>query len=379
MKLLYITEYFPSTTQVNIQGGVESRTYYLAIDLAKRHKVTVLASWEQAKPSYQKLDGVDVWRIGPKRPYIASLGKLIHRILFMFSAIRHGIRVDFDIVEGTGYLGWLPARIVSSFKGKAGVLWVPDFVDSYTGKYSFFLNTILILIQRLLITGNISLVCISHEVKRKLLTYGITPRKIYIIYCGVDTEYIRKIKVKKKSFPVICVVSRLVPYKRVDETILAVSSLAKEVPELKLEIIGSGEERHKLKKLINDLGLLNNVQIRGFLPRHRDVLRFIKSSWVYCQPSVIEGFGIALVEALAAGVPAVISDIPVHREITQNRGVLYYQPGSVARLTQQLKHILTNKTLYRKLSRQAVTIANKYENSRMVETTEKLYANLCHH
>lgn len=379
MKLLFITEYFPSTIQVNVQGGVESRTYYLLQDLAKRHTITVLTSWEHDKPRHQYINGVEVWRIGPRRSYTASAGDFFHRLFFTLDAIRYGLKVNFDLVEGTGYMGWIPAKAISYIKGKKGVLWVPDLVESYTGENSFLINMVLKWFQRLVLMGNIRLVCISNVVKKKLLSYGISAQRIEVIYCGIDTHFIEKLKVKKPTFPTISIVSRLVAYKRIDELLHASANLVKEFTHLRLEIVGLGEELPKLNKLIVNLGLAGNIHIRGFVPKHRDVLRLLKRSWIYCQPSVIEGFGIAMVEALAAGIPVVVSDIPVHREITQNKGAMFYQPGSITQLTRQLKRMLTDKLLYKKFSRQAKEVAKKYNISRMVHNTEKIYADLYNH
>ncbi len=158
-------------------------------------------------------------------------------------------------------------------------------------------------------------------------------------------------------------VNRLAFYKRNELAVKAAAKLG-----LKYWIIGEGEEKEKLKN--------KNVVLFGNLP-HEEVLKKYKQADIFCLPSEVEGFGIATLEAMAAGLPFVNSDIPVHQEIAAaSHAGLLFKSGNAQDLADKLKILIEDKNLYNKLSANALKFAKKYSLSKMVKETEKIYENL---
>lgn len=109
----------------------------------------------------------------------------------------------------------------------------------------------------------------------------------------------------------------------------------KDLP-ITLDIYGKGPEEQKMRKVISDLSL-DNVHIREVV---RDVEKVLPAYHVYIINSTLEGFGIAPLEAMAARVPAIVSDNPTFREVIGDAAIQVQleQPGSLAgRLTQIFK------------------------------------------
>ena len=104
-------------------------------------------------------------------------------------------------------------------------------------------------------------------------------------------------------FVVLCV-CRLYPRKRVDLLLRAAAKLKPRIPRLQIRIAGEGPESNKLQKLQGSLGLADDVQWLGTLDRQGLAREYCRCH-VFCLPSVQEGFGIVLLEAMAAATPIV--------------------------------------------------------------------------
>ena len=96
----------------------------------------------------------------------------------------------------------------------------------------------------------------------------------------------------------------LIPLKQYDHFIQAIAGIARSRPGIKAIICGDGPERPKLQQLINDLGLNDQVELRGELA-HWQVLELMGASKIFLHPSSYEGFSIACAEALYGGAQVV--------------------------------------------------------------------------
>lgn len=163
-------------------------------------------------------------------------------------------------------------------------------------------------------------------------------------------------------------VNRLAFYKRTDVAVKAVDELVERGYKIAYHVIGEGEERENLKS--------KNVVLLGNKP-HGEVFQEYKKADFFCLPSEVEGFGIVTLEAMAAGLPFVNSDIPVHQEIAQaSQAGLLFKSGDYLDLADKLETLIKNKKLYQKLSANALKFAKKYSLNRMVIETEKIYQSL---
>lgn len=377
MKILYITEYFPSTSGINLHGGVEARTFFLAQSFSQKHNVSVICSYEYDKPHSQVLENIFVKRVGMKRMYTRD-GQIFHRLSFIFFSIWCGLQNDFDIVEGSGLLGWLPAIILAKLKRKKSVLMVPDTFESYGHDSGLLIKILLKHFEKIVLHLQCNhIITISKTVKEKLLKQNIPTQKIAVIYCGVPLSKIQKIKGKKKEYPTVVTVSRLVPYKRISDLIEAVNHVRKNIPHITIEIIGAGEDYESLKRKVMLLKLKRNVIFHSHINSYYDVLKIMKKAHVFCLPSVVEGFGIATVEGFACRLPAILADMPINHEVTKNRGTLFFKPKNSFDLAIRITEFFNNKELARKLARETSTIAAEYDWEKISKQTERFYSRLC--
>ena len=374
MKILFVTEFFPTGKDLRFSGGVEARTYYVAKHLAKNHRVSVLASLSPGTKSREKLSNIDVFRVGPARNYSASVGHFVSRIKFIKNAIEFGSGINADIVEGGNYISHFIAKSVAQRKNIPVVAWYPDvWLGDWIKNAKFYGAFGEILERYNLLRGFDAYIAISKKTQNLLQKF--TKKNVHLIYCGVDHQEFFKRGEKSKRPTILCI-SRLAPYKNIKNLVLAFAHLSRLFPNIALQIIGEGPEEKSLKNLVDNLKIKSKVKFYSNLPR-KELIILIKSSYVFCLPSKVEGFGIATIEAASAGIPYVNSNIPVQVEVTKGgMGGFLANPASPIDFSNKLSKLLSNKQLYLRKSQQARKLSKIYDWSKIAVETEKIYKSL---
>ncbi|KAB1990632.1 glycosyltransferase family 4 protein [Streptomyces triticiradicis] len=113
--------------------------------------------------------------------------------------------------------------------------------------------------------------------------------------------------------PVIAVVSRLVPQKRLDLLVQAMPALEHKMPGVRLDIAGDGSELPRLRDLATRLGVSDAVTFHGRVSEERKE-ELLARAWLTVVPSLAEGWGLSVIEANAVGTPAVVFDVPGLRD-----------------------------------------------------------------
>lgn len=146
-------------------------------------------------------------------------------------------------------------------------------------------------------------VTVSDASRRELGALGVDDHRITVVHNGLD-DSVPVQRIERSPTPTICVLGRLVPHKQVEHALEVAARARALLPDLRVEIVGDGWWHDTLVQRSEQLGLSDSVTFHGHVDNtERDAI--LDRSWVLLAPSVKEGWGIAIMEAAAHGVPAV--------------------------------------------------------------------------
>jgi glycosyltransferase involved in cell wall biosynthesis len=149
---------------------------------------------------------------------------------------------------------------------------------------------------------------------------------IVVVPRGVEVEAIQAAEPFPEKHSIVLSVGRLARYQRVDRAIAAMAGLE---PASRLVVVGRGPARSALRAHAADLLVSSRVDFVGAVP-DAELYRWLRTARVLVALAEQEASGLQLLETLAAGVPAVASDIPVHREAASyvdGPGVTFVSPA----------------------------------------------------
>jgi glycosyltransferase involved in cell wall biosynthesis len=146
-------------------------------------------------------------------------------------------------------------------------------------------------------------IVVSHATKLELTELGVDRDRIDVVYSGRE-QVAELAPVAPEENPSVVVLGRLVPHKRVELAISAVAALRDQHPGLTLTVVGHGYWRAPLEDYATSIGVAGQVRFLGFVDEETKN-RALAASWLNLLPSVKEGWGLAIIEAAALGVPSV--------------------------------------------------------------------------
>jgi glycosyltransferase involved in cell wall biosynthesis len=148
-------------------------------------------------------------------------------------------------------------------------------------------------------------------------------------------------------------------------------------PSLKVVVVGSQREHEKdiARELFESASLGDMAGRVLFLEARNDVDALLNAFDIFAMPSRQEGFGIALVEAMATGLPCLVSDIPSFRELTKgSESVLFHPVDDHEAVASQLDRMISSPLLREGLSRNAMeTARGRFSKEVMLAKWEKIY------
>lgn len=226
-------------------------------------------------------------------------------------------------------------------------------------------------------------VCCSNYMKEEVVRLFNTPSdKILVIPNGVDRNQFNgysclgdfRLRYAAEKEKIILYVGRLVPEKGVDVLLGAMPSVLNSHPEAKLVVVGEGYYKEELMRIAGQLNIFPKVHFTGYVD-DETLKRLYKCASVAVFPSLYEPFGIVALEAMASGVPVIVSDVGGLSEIVENNvNGLKVEAKNSDSLSHAISYLLDNPDEAERLKQNAFKkVIEKYDWKSIAEITRALY------
>jgi glycosyltransferase involved in cell wall biosynthesis len=178
--------------------------------------------------------------------------------------------------------------------------------------------------------------------------YRLPPATIRIVPLGVDPRFF-DLAARRRPEPFLLAVSTLHPHKNVDGLLRAFAVFRLRHPEYRLVVSGiHGFFSAELHALRDRLHLADSVDFPGWIPREELYLLYTRATAFLC-PSLFEGFGLPVLEALAAGVPTACSQVEPMNAIAGD-AALKFDPRDPSAIAEAMHRLVADAELRRRLA-----------------------------
>lgn len=218
---------------------------------------------------------------------------------------------------------------------------------------------------------------ISESTRTDLVISGIPEARISVHHCGIDMDTYRKGERKKVPF-LVTFMGRIKRYKSIEHLLYAVPALLEDFPQLKVLVVGDGDDLPRLKQIASSLAIQNRVDFTGFVTEARKV-RILQESEIVVNTSSKEGWGLTVIESNACGTPVIAADSPGLRDSVRDgfNGILYPY-GDVESLSSAIRRLFRDRAQLSKLTANAFAWSRRFnwdQSARgIVELLEKRIA-----
>jgi len=239
------------------------------------------------------------------------------------------------------------------------------------------------LVERALARVSDSLIAVSPEVREDLIRMHVAaPGKIAVVRLGLDLERrvsadrgtrdeVRAALQVSPSQFLVAWLGRMTDIKRVDDLLRAFAQVEADAV---LVLVGDGPLRRSLEALADELGIADRCRFVGYVD---DVSRYLAACDVVALTSANEGTPVTIIEALAAGVPVVSTDVGGVRDVvTDGRSGFLVPFGDVERVAARLDDLARDPELRASLGAAGTDAVDRYSVPRLVDDLDMLYREL---
>lgn len=213
------------------------------------------------------------------------------------------------------------------------------------------------------------IICVSRFDRELAIRSGFDPARLVTIHNGIGVAPAAPTRREAQAGPVrIAMVARFFPQKDHRSLIQAIQA----IPECVLDLVGDGPLQAAMEAYATEIGVRNRVHFHGY---RSDVSDILAQASIFALTSHHEGFPLTTLEAMRAGLPAIVSDVGGAGEAVTDGVTGYLTPrGDVAAIRSRLRLLLDQPSLRRQMGESARTsYARSFTFDRMYEATLAVY------
>lgn len=338
-------------------GGSEKHMHELSKRLvAQGHNVTLMCAGFAGCDKVEILDGVKIVRVGNR------LSIYLKVVRYLLSSNGSAYDVIYESINTVPFFAPLfstcpvVAQIYSIDNRKALV----DELKLYTFPLLIVAYAASYLIPR--VYSKHEVVTISEASKRRLVEEGFNDKSVVVANPGLSEDYLNLVKGRRsvnRPNSTIVYLGRLKKYKGVQDILRALTLIKERIPSIQLLIVGKGDFEQELKMIAKTLHLEEQVKFCGFVSEKEKAELLLSSSLYVCTSSDEGGWTIAAIEAMAAGVPALVTESQID-VLNDGLNGLLLESQTPELIAEKICHCLLNPPLWKELSDNALHFSQLY-------------------
>jgi glycosyltransferase involved in cell wall biosynthesis len=345
-----------------LSGGAEVHLYEIFKRLSGDFNIYLLCTHFENAPKNEVIDGIDIYRVGSRNTFNFYVPKAYKKL---------NETTNFDLViEDLNKIPFFGGRFIREKRialihhlfGKT----IFTETNPISASYVYYSEKFIPKHYR-----KVPIIAVSKSSKNEIVKMGIPNENVKVIYNGVDIKGYQS-SVKKSPHPTIICLARMKKYKRIDILLDSIPEVLKEIPDLKVILVGEGDDLPRLEEISRKNGINNAVEFTNFVSADKKI-ELLSSSWVSVNTSPKEGWGLTSIEAQACGTPSIVPDSQGLRETVKDGVSGYiYSFEDTKTLSEILIKILDDKKLVVEMGRQARTWAANFswdESSKKMKET----------
>jgi glycosyltransferase involved in cell wall biosynthesis len=224
-------------------------------------------------------------------------------------------------------------------------------------------------IRKHILKNSAALVVDTHAIKKEIQSKTIYTNPVYVIPLAADSVF-KSHEYKHKRY--ILALSDFSPRKNTLRTVRAYKNLPIEIQKkYPLYIIVSTDAKSNVEKIVDTLDLRNHVKIFQHVSK-QNLASFYQKAMLFLYPSLYEGFGLPILEAMQSGCPVLTSNYGAMKEVAGNAACLV-DPKSTIHITEGIKKIITNQKYRNKLILKGSSHVKKFSWEKAARETIRVY------
>ena len=338
-----------------LAGGAEVHLHEVFSRIARKgHEVTLYCSSFPGAPHEENINGIKVIREG---------GRYLFNFRFLFTYLARFKHKRFDIVvdDMNKIPFFTPLYVKQPIYGITHHLFGKSIfleVNAVFATYVYLMERMAVWLYK---RRRIPFIVGSPSTFAELEHEHFPPDNVALVHYGVDHALHTTTGAAKSSTPLIGYFGRLKKYKSVDQLLQALPIVVKQIPGLKVIIVGEGDDRPRLEAIAKELGLSEIAEFTGFVPEEKKV-ELLQRMWFKVTTSSKEGWGLTVLEANASGTPVIASNVQGLRDaVKDNETGLLYTYGDMNDLSSKIQTLLTDHQLRERLTRGAIEWAGEFD------------------